>query len=465
MNVLILGQNDANGSLVDYLESHDIRTETITDVDSVRSFTGEKGSFMVKAGDREYGAAAVIVTEPADRKIPDLGGTPYSVFDREGMSKIADSRTKSPVVILLDYFNESPPEAAVRALEEALSFAKKKYNTVFLSKFMRTSGIDGENLYREARNAGVTFIKYETIKVSYEDGSGLYGVEVSDGINDVSLSPKYIACDSGYGVSDRFAALSKKLRLTANEGGYINEDRYFLGSALTSRKGVFFLNRDTWQDGANHIVSAVLNDCNAGDPDKNYAVVDGEKCAFCYTCYRACPHGAMEPDEEDRVMKNRKEACDGCGVCAAVCPGNAVTMSEDDFKDAPQPGKGGKVKVFCCENSGEAALASALSGLSELAGKIDYETVPCGGRIGFEQLSGALRFYGKVIALICMDDGCRHFDGSKRTRLQAERLSGMLEKAGVDKNRVCCINTSHAMANVAKEEIRDFIDGGNYDCR
>jgi len=75
-------------------------------------------------------------------------------------------------------------------------------------------------------------------------------------------------------------------------------------------------------------------------------------------------------------------------------------------------------------------------------------------------MSGALRSYGKVIALVCMDEACRHFDGNKRACLQAGRLAGMLEKAGVDKNRVCCLKTSHAMANVVKDEIRDIIMEG-----
>jgi len=451
MNVLILGQNDVNGNLANCLKGHGFHADVVEDVGTVRSFSGECGSFEVKAGSDCYNPEIVLVTEPVEKQKPDMG---CSIFDGPGLKKISESGTKVPVVILLDYFNESPPEAAVRALEEAFALVSKKYNVVFLSKFMRTAGVKSEELYRKVRNAGVTFIKYEDIKIT-DDEVGFYNIEVSDGVNEISLSAKYIATDSGYGASDRFCEFSKKLRLSANEVGYVNEDRYFLGTALTSRKGVFFLNRDNWLDGVDYIVS----ECAKPDGEKNYAIVDGEKCAFCYTCYRACPHAAMEPDGEDRVMKNKKVACDGCGTCAAVCPGNAVTMALDDFTEAEMAGKSGKVKLFCCENSGEIVLSNILPELSGLAEKIDYEIVPCGGRIGFEQLSGALRFYGKVAALICMDDACRHFDGNKRVCLQAERLSGMLTKAGVNKG-VHCIKTSHAMANAVKDEIRDMIVGG-----
>jgi len=77
--------------------------------------------------------------------------------------------------------------------------------------------------------------------------------------------------------------------------------------------------------------------------------------------------------------------------------------------------------------------------------------------MGFEQLSGALRFYGKVIILVCMDDACRHFDGNKRACRQADRLASMLEKAGIDSGRVCCIKISHAMENVLKDSILEEI--------
>jgi coenzyme F420-reducing hydrogenase delta subunit len=94
---------------------------------------------------------------------------------------------------------------------------------------------------------------------------------------------------------------------------------------------------------------------------------------------------------------------------------------------------------------------------ADIASKLDFEAVPCGGRIGFEQISGALRHYGKVMILICMDGACLHFDGNIRARGQADRLTGMLEVSGVDKSRVRYIMISHAMENVLKEEIGDLL--------
>lgn len=462
MNVLIIGQNAVNGEISGFFETRGYSPFVIEEAGAVKSFSGEAGNFKIRAGADDRKAAFVVITEPTGKPMPDIdGGIPCSIFEPGDMKKISESGAKDPVVILLDYFNESPPASTARALEQALLFAARKIDVVFIFRFMRTAGMETEELYRKARNAGVTFIKYESLKISHDREAGRYDIEVSDGINDVRLSARFIAADSGYGVSEKFAKLAKKLRLKADGAGYINGSRYFLNPSLTGRKGVYYLNPDVCADrlceSLDYTIAAACADLSGGCPDKNHAEVDGEKCVFCYTCFRACPHGAMEPDGENRVMKNRNFACEGCGTCASVCPGNAVTMSEDDFVAAAAQGKSGKVKVFCCENSGELALREILPGLGELASKIDYEAVPCGGRIGFEQISGALRFYGKVITLVCMDDACRHFDGNSRACRQTERLAAMLSKAGVDEGRVFCIKTSHAMANFARDNILEVL--------
>ena len=489
MNVLIMGNNDINEALADRFGERGYTAFIIEDVGSVRALRGESGSFTARigvgtggqgaggAGDMD--AVAVVVTEPAGKPVPDIdGGKPTYLFDTAGIRKIADRRSQAPVVFLLDFFNESPPASTVRALEESRALAMKKRNVVYLFRFMRSAGLRHETLYRAARNAGVTFIKYETLDLRYDDEKDIFGVAVSDGIHDVAISTKDIITDSGYGANDSLQALAGRLRLKVNPAGYINEDRYMLNPTLTSRKGVYYfsgdLRADKFDEGVRYTLSAVAADVGcpadetpankavaggavADNPEKDYAVVDGEKCVFCYTCYRACPHGAMEPDEDKRAMKNLRIACEACGICAAVCPANAITLHADDFSDAEAAGKRGRVKLYCCENSGDIAVREVLPAMGDLASRIDIETVPCGGRIGFEQLSGALRFYGKTVALVCMDDACLHFDGNKRACKQADRLSGMLEVAGVDKDKVGYIQTSHAMAYVLKDKLTEML--------
>jgi heterodisulfide reductase subunit A len=55
-------------------------------------------------------------------------------------------------------------------------------------------------------------------------------------------------------------------------------------------------------------------------------VVDNEKCAYCLTCLRVCPYGAMGKNSEERVAQVIATACQGCGVCASECPAEAITL-------------------------------------------------------------------------------------------------------------------------------------------
>ncbi|NLA85255.1 MAG: hypothetical protein GX854_12260, partial [Clostridiales bacterium] len=61
------------------------------------------------------------------------------------------------VVIVLDYPAESPGIMTRLALEKGLELALKKKRVFFLARFIRTAGSALEKLYKEARNAGVTF--------------------------------------------------------------------------------------------------------------------------------------------------------------------------------------------------------------------------------------------------------------------------------------------------------------------
>ena len=60
------------------------------------------------------------------------------------------------------------------------------------------------------------------------------------------------------------------------------------------------------------------------------AVVEGEKCAACLTCVRACPYGVPFINDEG-VAQIDAALCQGCGSCAAECPGKAIQLQH--YKD------------------------------------------------------------------------------------------------------------------------------------
>jgi heterodisulfide reductase subunit A len=61
------------------------------------------------------------------------------------------------------------------------------------------------------------------------------------------------------------------------------------------------------------------------------ARVEGEKCAACLICVRACPF-SIPFINEDGYSEIDPTKCHGCGICAAECPAKAIQLMqyEDD---------------------------------------------------------------------------------------------------------------------------------------
>jgi heterodisulfide reductase subunit A len=61
------------------------------------------------------------------------------------------------------------------------------------------------------------------------------------------------------------------------------------------------------------------------------AQVDGDKCAACLVCVRACPFNVPYINA-DGYSEIDPAKCHGCGICAAECPAKAIQLMkfEDD---------------------------------------------------------------------------------------------------------------------------------------
>jgi heterodisulfide reductase subunit A len=68
------------------------------------------------------------------------------------------------------------------------------------------------------------------------------------------------------------------------------------------------------------------------------ATVDTSKCAFCLTCVRTCPFSVPVINEEGAYIN--PAACYGCGACASVCPGKAISLAHFDDVEIRQQAKG-----------------------------------------------------------------------------------------------------------------------------
>lgn len=469
MKIAVMGANPENPRIAQALGGEGREVVLLDSFEDICRLDGQAGDFAIcLAGGGSLSADFIVLTQQPLSTPGDIdGGPPRSLWEPEKPRVLEGTPHKTPVVFLLDYFCESPFAATVQALRDALALARAKRSVYLAARFIRTAGQDTEALYAEVRAAGVTFIKYSSLALAYDDRTDRFDLTATDGVVDYSVTRAVLFADGGRAVGEDFAKAAKALRLHTDAQGYTLEDRHFLSPVLTSRRGVFQIGRDIQADGLNdalaYIDAAIGTFAPGQREDLPQAVVDGERCVLCYSCFRACPHAALRPDTAARKMESMPEACEGCGACESVCPGNAITLGERPPAKQLHEGEAvlyGRLLVLACENGAALAMEGILPGLGELAEEVDIRALPCGGEVGLSDLTGALLLYEKVLVAVCPDDACKHFDGNRRAKRQCARLAEMMDKAGLPKERVRVAQASHAMGAVLRDEILDFMEGG-----
>jgi len=308
-----------------------------------------------------------------------------------------------------------------------------------------------EQVYRKARQEGVTFIKHEHINCTFQDGT--FFIQAFDGVFTSEFSTPALVTIGNELDNNQ---IIQKFNLAKTNGGYINGNKFFLHPIFTSRKGIFYfhpsLNELNNSAGIQKLISHIVAELDSlADESISYGEIDAEKCALCYSCYRVCPHAALIPDIENNTMHCIKSACFSCGACAAICPGQAIIIKDAGTQTfyAPPSLQSDRYKVFCCENSADSTLLS-------FEAKLDIEKISCGGHIGQDVIATAIASYDKVLFIVCPDDACKHMVGGKRACKHISKLMEAIEKIGLTSKKLGYIKVSYTMKNMLADEIKAF---------
>jgi len=173
--------------------------------------------------------------------------------------------------------------------------------------------------------------------------------------------------------------------------------------------------------------------------------VTAEKCAVCLTCYRTCPHHAIEivHDESFNNMYHSAArmhplACRRCGICAAECPGKAIQLPlYTDQEILQQISRPPKLVAYACENSGALAADMAKSLDPNLQIDLQIVPVPCSGKIDALYLLKALEQGADgVLLLVCHKENCKFVWGNERADQRMEQVRRRLREAGLEEDRV-----------------------------
>jgi len=220
----------------------------------------------------------------------------------------------------------------------AIKQASPDSRVYVLHRGIRTYGL-GELAYRQAREAGVIFVRFDDDKPPDVDLSGDRPVvRLTDPAvgYPFELPADRLVLSTGIVADPSVDALCRAFKVPADEDGFLMEAHIKLRPVDFASDGLYLCGlAHAPKSLGESIGQALAASARAASvlskerlPLAGYvARVDPDRCAACMTCARVCPYGVPRLDEEKRAVVIDEASCHGCGSCAAQCPGRAIEVS------------------------------------------------------------------------------------------------------------------------------------------
>jgi heterodisulfide reductase subunit A len=212
-----------------------------------------------------------------------------------------------------------------------------------LHRDLMTYGVEFEEYYRKAKEAGVRFIRYTLNNPPQVMGARrVESVRVYDELVDMEME---LPCDllvlaTPLIANDDNEELSRILKVPIGDGGFFLEAHVKLRPVEFAMDGIYVAGSCRWPaDIRESISQGYAAASEAAIPLRQglvkveaiTATVDPKICKGCGTCVLVCPFDAIELKEskirglEGKIVSEVNTAlCKGCGLCAAACPNGAV---------------------------------------------------------------------------------------------------------------------------------------------
>jgi heterodisulfide reductase subunit A len=194
-----------------------------------------------------------------------------------------------------------------------------------------------EDLYRQARGAGIVFIRYDSdmglTAVSEKD---VLKISFTDRIlgRTMDINPDLLVLASAI-VPDSEIRLPQLYKVPLNDDGFFAEAHVKLRPVDFATDGVFVC-------GLAHAPKTIDESITQAQAAAARAVtvlamknvklggiithIRPELCSGCLGCINVCPFGAISFDSEAFVAEVNPALCKGCGACSAVCPSEAPAL-------------------------------------------------------------------------------------------------------------------------------------------
>lgn len=308
--------------------------------DPAKTFTVRHGAVIVATGAWEY-----VPTEyrygTDDRVLTHL--------DYDRASQTGDKRiTGAESIAFIQCVGSREPQrpycskvCCTHTIKAALACKKRnpEMNVFVYYRDIRTYG-RRESLYKEARERGVIFIRYdrEHKPQVHSEADGLYitardhvlGMDLELRVDLLVLAAAIVAGDN--------EALAKLFKLSSSNDRFFNEAHAKLRPVEFATAGIFLagmahypkpIEESITQASAAASRAAVTLAQDSITVDGVVSQVDHFMCRGCGECERACPFNAIAVEtasDGSKVAAVKEALCKGCGMCAVACPTGAASV-------------------------------------------------------------------------------------------------------------------------------------------
>jgi heterodisulfide reductase subunit A len=198
-----------------------------------------------------------------------------------------------------------------------------------------------EDIYKEARDLGVIFIRYDLDSKPKVSAAGdVLNVEVHDPVSgrNLLINPDFLVLAAAI-VSGRENALAMKYKVPLDEDGWFFEAHQKLRPVDFATDGMFMAGICHYPKPMDEVVAqaqaAAARAVTVLTQPKMtvggiVAEINPAKCSACGVCVAVCPFSAvkLEADEKTGVVKAKvnEAMCKGCGTCASSCRSDAPIL-------------------------------------------------------------------------------------------------------------------------------------------
>jgi len=508
-DVLVLGNSHCAHKIVTNLRTYQLsvvqvtldecsvdHTEGNTPPDSASAFqvlthtrltrsSGAPGDFHVQLKNQtdtsDLKTRKIVIAEDAVHEscFTEYGLKPSAnVISLSNYKALASDGTSGSIVFLVGLAKESNPVITRHVMSTALETkAALQGNVYILTRNLKVADNGLEALYRDTKDAGVTYLKFtDNTPVFEQSESGNVTIAFEDGYTRESffLTPDLLVVDETIQPASYLSVLADILNLHTDLNGFIQRGNVHRVGVLTNRRGIFAAGPSRGAGplpmqltDADDVSLTIAQDHHAGDqPAASVAEISLRRCVRCLTCLRLCPYGAIQLNTRVDIMPT---ACEGCGLCRAECPQQAIFLDpfeqeklinqsnieiiQDAVTATPPP----HIVAFCCSRSAvQAGHMAAWMGCETSPGLKIIE-VPCAGGISIRHILGAFeRGVDGVLVLTCHTGNCHSEYGNRYAHARVTQLQEMLQSIGINSDRLAIRTLASNMGFEFAEIINQF---------